>query len=181
MATPKSGYRYPRSVIESVCDFILPKVDHIQRFLGGSYIRELPTCGDLDLAFLVYDISKFQSQLSLLPGKWKRRGISSSLDLTIPRSIILQNEITGTFLPPTIQCDFWVIDKPGNWGALCAFCAGDGKLNIAQRSAASKKGFTLGFSLKKEGCDIYLPTEYDLYEYLGWDWIPYKKRSLINK
>lgn len=196
MATSKSGFRYPRSLGLEIFERIVQSVDHEDCFLGGSYVRELPSIGDIDIVILTNNIEKTQSGLSMLHGTWLRRGISSSMNFEIPDQVGFRYYRNGYKLPQTIQVDFWLTDNPGNWGAYCMFCAGDQRLNIIQRSKASKQGYLLGFSLRKKigmttdkkgnptieyGDPINLPTEQEVYKYLGWDWIPYKDRSLLSK
>lgn len=194
MATAKSGFRYPRELASLVHKHIFSymAVHHTDTFLGGSFIRELPKIGDIDIVVLTDNIAKTQDDLNVLNGTWLRRGVTSSINYNIPLGILSELHLTVA----TVQVDLWITDQPGNWGAYCMFCAGDQKLNIIQRANASKQGYLLGFSLRKligKTLDkkgnlvnqyddpIYLDSERAVYDHLRWPWIEYKNRSLLQK
>lgn len=142
-------------------------------FIGGSIVRKSETCGDIDIAVQLSNIQEMN-----LAGMERFREFGSVI-MNGSKSSRLVYEYSSSGIGKFVQVDLWAFPRY-NWGAGCMFVAGNGTLNIRQRYQARAKGYVLGFSLSKisTGEVIDLPTELDVYEFLGWPWIPYEKRSV---
>lgn len=138
-------------------------------FFGGSWVRGNPLCHDLDAAICCE--SSALERLKLFPGIQEVLCKGNTI-----------NRIVVDFEGKNIQIDLWRFPMY-NWGVGCMFVAGNGKLNVIQRAQAKRQGYQMGFSLrtiadgKPVGEDIPLPTERDVYNFLGWSWLPYEARN----
>lgn len=150
---------------EKIADIL--KVVSEEVFVGGSICRQSETCGDIDIA-VVSD-----------GNNTKILDVFSSLGQVIMKGEVMAR-IAYEFNPgKLVQVDLWIFPRY-NWGAGCMFVAGNGTLNIWQRFTARKQGYNLGFCLKEISTNkvIALPTEQAVYDFLKWNWIPYKERSV---
>lgn len=166
MPTSAKTEKHPRALIQRLYESIKPVLAYSNtHFVGGSFVRGCPTCGDLDIAVL--------QPAGYFDEEFKSLGTVLSYGETVKRIVI-------PFEGKDIQVDVWATANSGNWGPLCMFVAGSGKLNMIQRANATRRGYTLGFSLKDKalGIEIPLPTEQDVYKFLKWPWLPYSERNL---
>lgn len=169
------GERFDRDfmfgVVAEVGARLFPFVKESYLFVGGSFIRQSPTCGDLDLC-LVPGVDK----MLVLDGFHELAG---ELGQVLVSGLV--NRVTMPFEGKLVQIDMW-LTEPEHWGAMCMFVAGSGRFNMIQRIHAATQGYLLSqnglFRKEEEKIEIPCYTEKKVYEELKWSWVPYEKRSL---
>lgn len=161
----KAHERKPREMIARLSNYLAEQLAPLysKMFVDGSFVRGLPTCGDLDLAFCCTEV------------EWK---FISDLGMTIRKG----KQIVTGFYPwedTVVQIDMWRF-LPACWGVGCMFVAGNGQLNIIQRAKAKRQGYNIGFSLTNLETGVLIPafTEREVYDLLGWPWLPYSERNI---
>lgn len=172
MAKRKSfkGDRFDWSVANAIAQQLIEQLQAHRVFVGGSYVRQQKDCGDIDIAILeneqtrisiVYLVAAWQGEYLINGDKVKR------IVLTAPWGL-------------KFQLDLWLITDPGQWGTLVMFVAGSGNFNKMQRWHAIQAGYTLTqYALLKDGAPVQpMLEEIDVYNYLGWTYVNYDKRSL---
>lgn len=78
-----------------------------------------------------------------------------------------------------MQVDLRVVE-PACWGTALQYFTGSQEHNVKMRELSLKKGFSLSeyaLSPVKEGQDLFFDNEFDLYRYLGLQWIPPELRE----
>jgi len=165
------GERFSRIQADGIVDELVERIRAEKLFVGGSYVRQQPDCGDIDIAILENELTlgSIEDLAVLWDGEYLVNGQKvKRLVLTAPSGL-------------RFQLDLWLISDPGQWGPLVMFVAGSGNFNKMQRVHAIRAGCTLTqYAVLKDGVPINrsMPEEMDVYDYFGWDWVPYNKRSL---
>lgn len=156
-----------------VKDLVLYQLRGENIFVGGSYIRKNDRCNDIDVLILPDKHTK--QSLASLQIAWNGKTIKSGP--TIKQYRLEHPYDPVTFTP--FQLDVWICHHIDNWGVMSMYVAGDGQLNVKQRAQASRQGYKLGYSLTKKSDKsiIAARTEKDVYDHLGWAWIPYDRRT----
>lgn len=153
---------------EEIVAYLSSRLVGNKLFFGGSYIRQRPVCGDIDLAILRNpDTDVSISNLELSNGvKVLTKGNKQT------RQIL---EFNGF----EFQLDIWFVDNPGQWGPMCMFVAGNAVVNIRQRQAATRQGYVLSqYAVTKDGQPTQdFLTEQSVYNFFKWPWLPYEMRN----
>jgi DNA polymerase/3'-5' exonuclease PolX len=175
MAIRKS-FKGERFSIELASE-IVPQLERLiaadKLFVGGSYIRGRRDIGDLDIAVLKN--SDTQNSIDLLVKFWNGEVLVSGPAQT---RLVLEYPGQPGF---KFQVDIWFAQNEGQFGPLSMFVAGSGMFNVIQRSQAAKQGYCLGQTVitnsttKLSAGDF--PTEQSVYDFFGWQWIPYSQRN----
>lgn len=167
MGTPwrsEKFYRSREEVKPFIDQLVLELADSDSHWIpGGSWRRGADKIGDLDIMVVTPSgtFSEFTFPASFRPQRQK--------DRVAQGDYIVNGE--------SIHMDFWVCSPPER-GALLMFITGPKDLNIHQRAAALKQGFTLSqYGLFKGEFQADDGTEADIYLVLGLDWIPPRERQ----
>jgi DNA polymerase/3'-5' exonuclease PolX len=134
-------------------------------FIGGSWRRGAPTIGDLDVVVVVEDGRLDDVPLPKLD-RYLRAG-----------SKIVQGELLiGT--EGHMRVDFWAA-RPNELGAFLMFVTGPKELNVAQRSAAIERGWSLSQVglLNEDGQQVDDGSEADIYAKLGQPFLTPEERQ----
>lgn len=156
-----AGNRRPRDEVGKFVQLLHREMPTEADYLiGGSWRRNAPTIGDLDVVIVTPDgqFGDFQFPKSF---EAVRRGTQ-----------IVNGKLHHNATGDEIGCDFWAC-RNEQIGAFLMFITGPAALNIAQRAHAQKLGFTLSQYglLDHKGNLIETVTEQDVYRRLGIEWI----------
>lgn len=150
---------------------VLPYLDEILTFLGklegikhitpaGSLRRFRETVGDVDIMGTADDPEYI---------------INSFVTFPLIKEVIAKGPTKASvLLPPDLQVDLRIVDHVA-FGSLLQYFTGSKEHNIALRTKAQKKGLKLSeYGITDSGSDrlVKFPTEEELYEYLGMQYIP---------
>lgn len=124
----------------------------------GSYRRKKETIGDLDIAVSTYADQEVMSYFLEFP---EIKEILAQGDKKI--SVVLKNDL---------QVDFRAV-HPKQFGSMVQYFTGSKYHNIALRSYAISKGFSVSeYGIKKDRKLHEFSTEEDFYNFLGLQYIP---------
>jgi DNA polymerase (family 10) len=133
--------------------------------IGGSVRRRKETIGDIDLLVATDDpeqVMTFFTQLDIVQ-EVVAKGPTKS-------RIVIQNGLGADLRVLPVE----------NWGTLLSYFTGSQAHNVRLRELAKTKGLSLNeYAFSKVGTDekILCPTEKDVYQVLGIDWVPPELRE----
>ena len=132
---------------------------------AGSLRRMKPTIGDLDL---------------LVSSDAPQKIIADFVSLPIVREINAKGTTKASIVAQNgLQVDLRVLE-PRHWGSALQYFTGSKEHNVALRQIALDQGLSLsewGFKTVKGDKEIFVPTEAEVYEKLGLQWIPPELRE----
>ena len=132
---------------------------------AGSLRRMKPTIGDLDL---------------LVSSDAPQKIIADFVSLPIVRAINAKGTTKASIVAQNgLQVDLRVLE-PRHWGSALQYFTGSKEHNVALRQIALDQGLSLsewGFKTVKGDKEIFTPTEAEVYEKLGLQWIPPELRE----
>ena len=132
---------------------------------AGSLRRMKPTIGDLDL---------------LVSSDAPQKIIADFVSLPIVREINAKGTTKASIVAQNgLQVDLRVLE-PKHWGSALQYFTGSKEHNVALRQIALDQGLSLsewGFKTVKGDKEIFTPTEAEVYEKLGLQWIPPELRE----
>jgi DNA polymerase (family 10) len=148
---------YATNIADEVIDW-MKKEKSVKRVdVLGSLRRKTSTIGDVDIAVATDSPIKVLGHFTKYP---KKQRVLEKGDRTA--SIIVSG---------SVQVDI-MVQSPDSYGSLLQHFTGSKHHNIALREYAIKKQMSLSeYGIKKGGKLIKCPTEKDLYQRLGMDWI----------
>ena len=132
---------------------------------AGSLRRMKPTIGDLDI---------------LVASDAPEKIIDAFVSLPIAREINAKGSTKASIIADNgMQVDLRVLEAK-HWGAALQYFTGSKEHNVALRQIALAQGLSLsewGFKRVKDEKEIFAPTEAEVYEKLGLQWIPPELRE----
>jgi DNA polymerase (family 10) len=132
---------------------------------AGSLRRMKPTIGDLDI---------------LVASDTPQQVIDAFVALPLVRDINAKGSTKASIVAQNgLQVDLRVLE-PKHWGSALQYFTGSKEHNIALRQIALEQGLSLsewGFKRVKDEVEIFTPTEEEVYEKLGLQWIPPELRE----
>jgi DNA polymerase (family X) len=155
------GFVYPsvRLILERIKK--LPYVERAEP--AGSIRRMQETVGDLDILVISKEPEKVMDYFVEMPEVSHVYGKGSTK--------------TNVRLKNGMHADLRVLD-PKSFGAALQYFTGDKYHNIALREVAVKKGYKLNeYGLFRDKKNIAAKTEEEIYEKLGFEWIPPEIRN----
>lgn len=136
---------------------------------AGSLRRMKPTIGDLDI---------------LVSSDASEKVIAAFVNLPIVREINAKGTTKASIVAHNgLQVDLRVLESK-HWGAALQYFTGSKEHNIALRQIALDQGLSLsewGFKRVKDAQEIFAPTEEEVYEKLGLQWIPPELREATGE
>lgn len=164
-----SAYPFAQHVVAMLRDACGEAIHDIAP--AGSLRRLKPTIGDLDIL-----VSADASQHGKIIDAFIKLPFVRDINAkgTTKASIVAQNGL---------QVDLRVLE-PKNWGTALQYFTGSKEHNIALRQIALAQGLSLNewcFTTLKGGTEIFAPTEAEVYEKLGLQWIPPELREATNE
>jgi len=154
--------RFPRIDIKDDVEALLKKIRSVpgveQADVAGSYRREKPTVGDIDILV----VTKRPQEIS-----------DAIADLPIVRNVAAHGDKKLSFdLTSGIRVDIRFVQK-NQWGSALLYFTGSKDHNIALRKIAIRKGWKLNeYGLSEGGKVIASKTEEEIYEALN---VPYRE------
>lgn len=150
-------------VAESVMAHLLLIPESLEVQTLGSSRRKSPTVGDIDVAVKTTDTKKIMDHVQTFPG--------------IQRILAAGKSVTRFIDVSGIQVDVKT-HSPAGWGSMLQHYTGSKQHNIALRSIAQKKGWSLSEDgMKKNGETLLYDSEAELYSDLGMTFIPPELRE----
>lgn len=159
--------RFPLAEVKPDAERVLTTIRDVKGVeraeIAGSYRREKPTVGDIDILV----VTKQPSDVSEAIGK-----------LPFVRDIVAQGEKKLSFnFESGLRVDVRFV-KADQWGSALLYFTGDKDHNIALRKIAIRKGWKLSeYGLFEGERVIASKEEADIYKKLGLLWIAPKKRT----
>ena len=154
--------RFPRAQIKADVDALLRKIESVsgveQAAVAGSYRREKPTIGDIDILVVTKRPQEISDAIAELP---------------IVRNIAAHGDKKLSFdLQSGIRVDVRFVQK-SQWGSALLYFTGSKEHNIAMRKVAIAKGWKLSEYGLFDGEEVIASkTEEEIYDALG---IPYRE------
>ena len=153
--------RFPREEIVKDANILLqtvrsvPSVDRAK--IAGSFRREKPTIGDLDILVVTKDPKKVSDAIAALP---------------IVRGVIAHGGTKLSFdLHSGLRVDVRFVDR-SQWGSALLYFTGDKEHNISLRKRAIERGWKLNEYALLEGEKVIASKEEkDIYEALGLSFV----------
>lgn len=179
--------KIPRIMIKHVADMF---ANINGAFVGGSYIREKPISGDMDI--LIYSntwdeiYSKFRNSNIIIrePFAHGDAKIGTIITVTVPQHAL---PAVMELLEPhhyfhnnkiNIKVDFFLANKQ-NYITTKLFVIGSGRFNIFMRSQAKKHGYLLNNDgLFKNGVLVKVKNEKQIFKILGIRYREYTERNV---
>lgn len=135
--------------------------------IAGSYRREKPTVGDIDILVVTKHPQKVSDAIAELPIV---RNIVAQSDKKLSFDVILGEE-------SRLRVDVRFVKK-GQWGSALLYFTGDKDHNITLRKIAIKNGWKLSeYGLFEAEHVIASKEEEDIYKKLGLEWMEPKLRT----
>ncbi len=138
----------------------------MERFMpAGSFRRQKETVGDLDILIALKEYDKREEIMNLFTSLKNRKVLAKG---ETKSSIILESGL---------QVDLRVVN-PANFGACLNYFTGSREHNIALRNIARSKGWLLNEYALYDSDNISIAgnTEEEIYEKLGFNFVPPKER-----
>lgn len=136
---------------------------------AGSLRRMKPTIGDLDI---------------LVSSDESAKVIDAFVNLPVVREVNAKGTTKASIIAENgLQVDLRVLEAK-HWGAALQYFTGSKEHNIALRNIALDQGLSLsewGFKRIKDEKEIFAPTEEEVYEKLGLQWIPPELREATGE
>lgn len=136
---------------------------------AGSLRRMKPTIGDLDI---------------LVVSDAPEKVINAFVNLPIVREVNAQGTTKASIVAQNgLQVDLRALE-PKHWGSALQYFTGSKEHNVALRQIALAQGLSLsewGFKKVKGEQEIFTPTEEEVYEKLGLQWIPPELREATGE
>jgi len=154
--------RFPRAEIKDDVEVLLKKLKSVpgieQAAVAGSYRREKPTVGDIDILVVTKKPQEISDAIAQLP---------------IVRNVAAHGDKKLSFdLTSGIRVDIRFVQK-SQWGSALLYFTGSKEHNIMMRKVAIKKGWKLNEYGLFDGEEIIASkTEEEIYDALG---IPYRE------
>lgn len=136
---------------------------HVEWMIGGSWRRGADIIGDIDVMVVneqgSFEDFWFPPCVEIEQGGWQlKKGVIRSLQ--------------GN----TIPAQFWACN-PAQRGGMAMFITGPQRLNLKQRAQALRAGYSLSqYGLFRDGVQLPLFTEREIYDELGFDWVEPEQR-----
>lgn len=148
--------KIPHNIIPKIVEKFLPFIKN--PIIVGSYRRNKPTSGDIDILYDGSDLDKLLTKLSELhKDKWT---IYSKGDMKIAGIFHLNKN-------KCVEIDLWICDQK-NKHAMLLYSTGSKNFNIIMRMVAKRKGFKLNqYGLFKDQVLIETKSEKDIFDKLG--------------
>lgn len=151
--------RIPRALIDELKETITKKIPDVEIYFVGSYRRNKPTSGDVDIMIVDYTIHDFIDKL---------------VDIFHDNlTLYAEGKDKASFLlnfHGWIKLDCFTTTTEHKAGMLL-YSTGSKENNIRLRSVAKKKSLLLNqFGIHKDGELIPTKTEKDIYDYLGLEY-----------
>ena len=138
--------------------------------IAGSYRRQKPTVGDIDILVVTKSPQKISDAIAQLPIV---RNIVGHGDKKLSFDVILSTAKDTSGLRVDVR-----FVKKDQWGSAILYFTGDKDHNIAMRKIAIGKGWKLSeYGLFEGEKVIASKEEKDIYEKLGLSWIEPKERT----
>ncbi len=167
--------RIPHDKITNFGRFFAEMTKDLDLFftIGGSYIRNTPTSGDIDMVVISKNNQvNIEQTMEIVIRRLQEAGIFLGT-LTEGKArptyvIYLDNE------NPAVQIDFLKLHKPEEYPYGLLYFTGSGKFNIGMKTYARRFGFTLGNTemTDKSGNKVIVNSEPEIFSFFRIPYIP---------
>lgn len=150
--------RIPHDLVTKIADQFVPAGEKSKYVVVGSYRRNKPTSGDIDILYTGDDLQRFLDRLAAAHGdRWAIAAQGPS-------------KIAGFFrFAPrrSVEVDIWLTDK-GDKHAMMLFSTGSKLFNVRMRYIAKRQGYKLNqYGLWRDGMLVPTKSERDIFDKLG--------------
>jgi DNA polymerase (family 10) len=158
--------KIPHNIIPKIVEKFMPFEKH--PIIVGSYRRETPYSGDIDILYNGSDLNKLLSKLSELhKDRWT---VYSKGEMKIAGIFHLSGK-------KCVEIDLWICDSK-NKHAMLLYSTGSKNFNIIMRMIAKRKGYKLNqYGLFKDDKLIETKSEKDIFDKIGMKYREPTQRS----
>lgn len=158
-----------KTIADNVLEQLAPHCERIE--IAGSIRRKKPEVKDIEIVAIPkpYEVGLFSSGVASVIDQWQK--VKGELPC----------KYTQRILPEGIKLDLFFA-VPGNWGLIFAIRTGSAEFSHkilgnawVKRGYKSKNGW-----LHKNGKDIYVGEEKDLFNKIGLEWVDPEFRNYLK-